>query len=239
MSETREPIPFRPAIPGTQPEYDSPEYGSTHKRHPLQPLLRVPHTVTETTGPGFSPAHFPAEIDISRVGGHDAMGQRIIVEGRVLDEDGRPVPGTMIEIWQANAAGRYHHERDQHDAPLDAHFTGIGRVFTDAEGRYRYTSIKPGAYPWRNHHNAWRPNHIHYSLFGPGFATRLITQMYFEGDPLLPLDPIFNCVPDEAARYRLVAPFDLSLSEPEWALGYRFDVVLRGRGATPFEEGGA
>lgn len=164
------------------------------------------------------------------------MGERIIVEGAVRDEDGRPVPSTMIEIWQANAAGRYPHERDRHDAPLDPHFRGTGRVFTDAAGRYRFTTIKPGAYPWQNHHNAWRPNHIHYSLFGPGFATRLVTQMYFPGDPLLPLDPVFNSVPDASARDRLIARFDLDVTQPDHALGYRFDLVLRGRGATPFED---
>ena len=232
-----DPVPFRPYVPGTQPEYDTPAYLSTHKRHPKQALVRVPHTVTEVSGPRFSPSRFPAYIDISKVDGHEAMGERIIVEGTVTDEDGRPVPGTIIEIWQANAAGRYHHERDQHDAPLDPHFRGVGRVFTDGEGRYRFTTIKPGAYPWRNHHNAWRPNHIHYSLFGPGFATRLVTQMYFPGDPLLPLDPVFNSVPNAAARDRLIARFDLDVTQPEYALGYRFDFVLRGRGATPFEDG--
>ncbi|HSU04525.1 MAG TPA: protocatechuate 3,4-dioxygenase subunit beta [Acetobacteraceae bacterium] len=230
--------PFRPPAPGSQPEYDAPDYGSTHKRHPTQALLHIPHTVTELNGPRFLPRHFPPLTDLSRVDGRDAAGQRIIVAGRVTDEDGRPVPETMIELWQANAAGRYNHERDQHDAPLDPNFKGEGRVFTDGEGNYRFLSILPGAYPWRNHHNAWRPNHIHYSLFGPGFVTRLVTQMYFPGDPLLPLDPIFNCVPDAAARDRLIARFDLELTEPEWALGYRFDIVLRGRGMTPFEEGG-
>jgi protocatechuate 3,4-dioxygenase beta subunit len=230
-----DPMPFRPHVAGTQPAYDSPAYLSTHKRRPGLPLVRLPHTVTEASGPRFSPAQFPTCIDISKTDGHEAVGERIIVEGMVVDEDGRPVRDTMIELWQANAAGRYAHERDQHDAPLDGKFRGTGRVFTDGSGRYRYTSIKPGAYPWRNHHNAWRPNHIHYSLFGPGFATRLITQMYFPGDPLLPLDPIFNCVPDAAARDRLIAQFDLSITQPEYALGYRFDVVLRGRGATPFE----
>ena len=142
----------------------------------------------------------------------------------------------MIEIWQANAAGRYDHERDQHDAPLDPNFHGNGRVFSDAEGRYSFVSIKPGAYPWRNHHNAWRPNHIHYSLFGSGFAQRIITQMYFPGDPLLALDPIFQTVPDEAARNRLIASFDINLTKPEWALGYHFDFVLRGRDQTPTED---
>ena len=228
-----DPEPFRPFVPGTQPPYDAPPYRSTALRHPAQPLVALPHTITETTGPQFSPARFPAVIDISVVDGRAAVGERIIVEGRVLDEDGRPVPHTMIEIWQANAAGRYPHPRDQHAAPLDGNFRGTGRVFSDEDGIYRFTTIKPGAYPWRNHANAWRPNHIHYSLFGPGFATRLITQMYFPGDPLLPLDPIFNCVPDAAARNRLVAAFDIGVTQPEWALGYRFDIVLRGRGATP------
>jgi protocatechuate 3,4-dioxygenase beta subunit len=236
MSESpHDPVPFRPYAQGTQPDYDTPQYGSTQKRHPKQALLRVPHTVTEVTGPRFTARHFPPCDDLAKVDGHEAMGERIIVAGKVLDEDGRPVPETMIEIWQANSAGRYHHERDQHDAPLDPHFRGVGRVFTDREGNYRFKSIKPGAYPWRNHHNAWRPNHIHLSLFGPGFATRLVTQMYFPGDPLLAIDPIFNCVADARARYRLVSAFDLALTEPEYALGYRFDVVLRGRGQTPFE----
>ncbi len=228
-----DPIPFRPAVPATQPPYDLPDYAGTIKRHPLQPLHRLDATVTETTGPRFSPALFPEEGDLSRVGGHEAQGQRIIVAGTVMDEDGRPVPHTMLEIWQANAAGRYHHPADEHDAPLDPHFKGSGRVFTDADGNYRFLSVLPGAYPWPNHRNAWRPNHIHFSLFGPAFATRLITQMYFAGDPLLPFDPIYNGVPDQAARARLVAGFDLDLTEPDYALGYRFNIVLRGRGATP------
>jgi protocatechuate 3,4-dioxygenase beta subunit len=168
--------------------------------------------------------------------GRQALGERIIVAGQVTDEDGRPVPDTMLEIWQANAAGRYHHPTDQHDAPLDPNFKGEGRVFTDAHGRYGFTTVKPGAYPWRNHPNAWRPNHIHFSLFGPAFATRLITQMYFPGDPLLELDPVFQAVADPAARARLIACFDLAITRPEKALGYRFDVVLRGRGATPVQE---
>jgi protocatechuate 3,4-dioxygenase, beta subunit len=145
------------------------------------------------------------------------------------------VPNTMVEIWQANATGRYDHPSDQHDAPLDPNFRGAGRVFTDAEGRYRFISIRPGAYPWPNHHNAWRPNHIHFSLFGPAFATRLVTQMYFPGDPLLAFDPIYQGTADGEARQRLVAQFDLELTEADWALGYRFDIVLRGRGATPME----
>ena len=228
--------PFRPQVSGTQPDYAAGIYGSTDLRAPRHPPLRIPQSITETTGPQFREDRYPSIIDLSKVASGEAQGQRIIVEGHVRDEDGRPVPHTMIEIWQANSTGRYHHEGDQHDAPLDPHFHGAGRIFTDAEGKYRYTTIKPGAYPWRNHHNAWRPNHIHYSLFGPGFATRLITQMYFEGDPLLKYDPIYNTIPDEAARTRMIADFDLGLTEPEWALGYRFDVTLRGRGATPFED---
>jgi len=234
---TQDLLPFRPHVPGTQPPHDAPAYRSTARRHPTEAPLPVPHTATEITGPRFSPAHFPPIADLSVVDGREALGERIIVRGRVLDEDDRPVPHTMVEIWQANAAGRYQHPGDQHDAPLDPNFHGEGRVFTDAEGWYEFTTIKPGAYPWRNHPNAWRPNHIHYSLFGPGFATRLVTQMYFPGDPLLALDPIFQCVPDAQARARLVSAFDIGITRPEWALGYRFDFVLRGRGQTPFESG--
>jgi len=230
-----DPAAWRPVAPGSQPPLDAPQYGSTHRRHPKQAPLRIATTPTEDAAPRMEERFFPAIADMSKVDGHEAMGERIIVAGRVLDEDGRPVPRAMVEVWQANAAGRYHHERDQHDAPLDPHFSGQARIFTDAGGWYRYTTIRPGAYPWRNHHNAWRPVHIHYSLFGAGFAQRLITQMYFPGDPLLALDPIFNCVPDVDARNRLVARFDLDVTEPEFALGYRFDIVLRGRGATPME----
>ncbi len=232
-----DPLPFRPLAPDTQPPYHAPAYGSTHKRHPKQHLVRAPHTATELGGPVFAPQHFAPITDLSVVDGREALGERIVVRGRVLDEDGRAVPNTMIEIWQANAAGRYQHPGDQHDAPLDPNFHGEGQVFTDADGWYEFTTIKPGAYPWRNHSNAWRPNHIHYSVFGPGFATRLVTQMYFPGDPLLALDPIFLSVPDAAARERLVSRFDIEITRPEWALGYRFDIVLRGRGQTPFEDG--
>jgi protocatechuate 3,4-dioxygenase beta subunit len=167
-----------------------------------------------------------------------AQGERIIVEGLVLDEDERPIPNTLVELWQANAAGRYRHDGDQHDAPLDPNFTGAGRAITDAEGRYRFVTIKPGAYPWRNHHNAWRPAHLHFSIFGPSFLTRLITQMYFPGDPLLAHDPIFNSTSDPKARDRMVSRFDFNLTKPEWALGYRFDMIVRGRDATPMEAQG-
>lgn len=227
---------FRPYAPATQPANDSPAYRSTGLRHPAQKPIKIPQTITELRGPQFSPAQFPANGNIAVANGREALGERIIVAGQVRDENGRAVPHTMIEIWQANAAGRYNHPRDQHDAPLDPDFTGAGRVYTDEDGSYRFISIKPGAYPWGNHANAWRPNHIHFSLFGPGYATRLITQMYFPGDPLLALDPIFLAVADEAARNRLVSSFDLAITQPDRALGYRFDIVLRGRLATPMED---
>ncbi len=232
-----DPIGYRRPDPATQPPYDLRAYGSTRPRHPKQPLVRVPHTLSEVTGPRMSPAWYAPHDDLSRHNGKEALGERIIVAGRVLDEDGRPVRGALVEVWQANAAGRYHHPADQHDAPLDPNFLGRGRVFTDEEGNYRFTTIRPGAYPWRNHANAWRPVHIHFSLFGAGLAQRLITQMYFPGDPLLAYDPIFQCTADEAARNRLIAQFDLAITQPEWALGYRFDIILRGREATPFEDG--
>ncbi len=230
-----DPRPFRRYAQATQPPLDFAAYRSTALRHPGQELHRVPHTVTEAGGPSFSPERFPPTADFTSCNGRQALGERIIVQGRVVDEDGRPVPNTMIEIWQANAAGRYQHSGDTHDAPLDPNFHGAGRVFTDAEGRYRFVTIKPGAYPWGNHTNAWRPNHIHFSLFGPAFATRLITQMYFPGDPLLALDPVFLAVPDSAARERLIARLDMDVGQESWALGYAFDIVLRGRDATPVE----
>ena len=211
----------------TQPPYDVPAYRSTAKRAPHEPLVAVEPEL-ERSGPVFSPAQFPPMLDMSR----GAIGERIIVAGRVTDDGARPIAGTMIELWQANAAGRYHHEVDQHDAPLDPSFHGVGRVFTDADGRYRFVTIKPGAYPWGNHTNAWRPNHIHFSLFGASWGSRLVTQMYFPGDPLLELDPVFQSIPDAAARAQLVSAFDLALTEPNTALGYRFDIVLR---SMPFE----
>ena len=230
------PAGYRRETSGVHPPYDHPSYTSTHKRAPRHAPVRIEHTLSEITGPRFARetlAPGDNQNDMTHFNGGEALGERIIVTGRVLDEDGRAIPDTMIEIWQANAAGRYAHVEDQHEAPLDPHFAGIGRAITDARGAYRFMTVKPGAYPWRNHHNAWRPNHIHFSLFGPSFATRLITQMYFPGDPLLALDPIFNSVPDNSARERLIATFDIEVTIPEHALGYRFDFVLRGRATTP------
>ncbi|HXQ14055.1 MAG TPA: protocatechuate 3,4-dioxygenase subunit beta [Caulobacteraceae bacterium] len=210
-------------------------YGSTVARSPRQPLVRIPQTLTEITGPAnWDGLMGGAMADLTRQHSGQAQGQRIVVSGRVLDEGHRPVVNTVIEIWQANAAGRYIHKKDQWDAPLDPNFTGAGRVITDTEGRYRYVTVHPGAYPWGNHHNAWRPSHIHLSLLGPAFATRLVTQMYFPGDPLIPIDPIISAVA-EPYRQRLVSRFDLATTEPNWALGYLFDIVLRGPAATPME----
>jgi protocatechuate 3,4-dioxygenase, beta subunit len=222
--------------PGQQPPFLYPAYTSTVRRAPQKPLIRLPHTLSELTGPLYG--HNPiGETDNDLTCQHpgEPLGERIIVAGRVVDEDGRPIPHTLIELWQCNAAGRYFHNVDDHRAPLDPNFTGAGRTLTDENGAYRFVTIKPGAYPWRNHPNAWRPAHIHFSLFGPCFITRLITQMYFPNDPLLPYDPVSQSIPDERARRRLISEFDLNLTEPEWALGYRFDFVLRGRDATPFE----
>ncbi len=214
-----------------------PDYVGTRLRAPLKPLVLLPHTLSELSGPVYGHESVLAgDADLTRQHAGEPAGQRIIVSGRVTDEDGRPVPSTLIEIWQANAAGRYIHVVDQHPAPLDPNFSGAGRCATDADGRYAFTTIKPGSYPWRNHPNAWRPAHIHLSLFGPSFLTRLVTQMYFPDDPLFPFDPIFNAVPDPKARERLISRFDLATTRPEWALGFVFDIVLRGRAATPFEE---
>jgi len=216
-----------------QPPSLHPSYASTVARSPRQPPVRIPQTLTETTGPAdWGRLMGAAMADLTAWHAGAPLGQRIIVAGRVLDEDRRPVPNTVVEIWQANAAGRYNHARDQWDAPLDPNFTGAGRAVTDAEGRYRYVTVRPGAYPWKNHHNAWRPSHIHLSVLGPAFATRLVTQMYFPDDPLVAIDPIAGAVP-EPHRQRMVARFDLATTEPDWALGYLFDIVLRGRGATP------
>lgn len=227
---------YRRPCPGTQPNHLHPPYASSIKRAPSKPLVYLPHTLSEITGPIFDPSMVNAKaFDLTRQHSGEPLGERIIVSGRVVDEDGRPVPHTLIEIWQANAAGRYLHQWDQHHAPLDPNFTGTGQTLTDENGHYRFITIRPGAYPWRNHYNAWRPAHIHFSLFGSAFATRLVTQMFFPGDPLLPYDPIFNCTADENARNRLISQFDLATTLPEEALGYKFDIILCGRDATPWE----
>jgi protocatechuate 3,4-dioxygenase beta subunit len=219
------------------PPHLAPAYVSTRTRSPKQPLIVIPHTLTELTGPVYGHESVLAnDADLTKQHQGEPLGERIIVTGRVMDEDGRPIPDTLIEVWQANSSGRYIHVVDQHPAPLDPNFSGGGRCVTDREGRYRFVTIKPGAYPWRNHPNAWRPAHIHMSLFGPTFLTRLITQMYFPGDPLIPIDPIAQSIPDKSAIARLVSAFDLATTVPDWALGYRFDIVLRGRNATPFED---
>jgi protocatechuate 3,4-dioxygenase, beta subunit len=225
------------AVPGTQPDYYYPQYVATIARSPRMPLVPLPATLTERTGPVFSGAMLcGGENDLTAQHSGPPIGERIYVHGRVLDENGRPVRGALVEIWQANSAGRYRHKVDTYDAPLDPNFTGEGRTLTDDHGHYCFKTIKPGPYPWGNHHNAWRPSHIHFSLFGAGILSRLVTQMYFPGDPLQPLDPIFNCIPDGAARQRLVSRLDMERAEPNHALAYAFDIVLRGHNDTPFEE---
>jgi protocatechuate 3,4-dioxygenase beta subunit len=219
------------------PPYDFPAYRSTELRAPKRPLLVLRASLSERTGPVFGEgAVEEVDSDLTRQHPGEPLGQRIVVTGRVVDSEGRPIPRTLVEIWQANAAGRYAHSADRHPAPLDPNFTGAGRCLTDDEGRYRFTTIKPGAYPWLNHPNAWRPAHIHLSLFGRAFTERLVTQMYFPGDPLFDDDPIFQSVRDPQARERLVSRFDWETTTPEWALGFRFDVVLGGPAATPMED---
>ena len=231
-----EPVGYKKNSLGDHPPALYKDYKSTVLRSPKRPPINIDHTLTEITGPLFGHLKLrPGEDDLSVENGEEAQGQRIYVSGRVLDEDGRPIPRTLIEIWQCNAAGRYRHTIDQHPAPLDPNFIGQGRVVSNGEGEYKFTTIKPGAYPWGNHHNAWRPAHIHFSLFGPAFVTRVITQMYFPDDPLFPFDPIYNSIPDERARRRLVSKFDLDTTEPDFALSFKFDFVIRGRNATPFE----
>jgi protocatechuate 3,4-dioxygenase beta subunit len=222
---------------GFEPPYLHPDYRSTVLRAPSRPLVDLPpEWFHHARGPAFGriPVR-PGDADLTRQHSGEPLGERIIVSGRVIDSGGRPVPHTLVEVWQANAAGRYVDPIDDHPAPLDPNFTGAGRCLTAEDGSYRFVTVKPGAYPWTNHQNAWRPAHVHFSLFGPELAGRLVTQMYFPGDPLLPLDPILNSIPDPRGRALLVAAFDLATTVERWALGYRWDVVLRGREATPME----
>src|SRR5215469_3471167 len=229
-------LPVFSKVPSaTQPEYLHPPYKTSLKRAPTQPLIVLPPTPSERSGPVFGHAAVrPGDADLTAQHEAAPAGERIVVSGYVLGEDGRPLRGALVELWQANAAGRYRHRNDQHNAPLDPNFDGCGRTITDAQGRYRFLTIKPGAYPWGNHHNAWRPAHIHFSLFGDHFGSRLVTQMYFPGDPLLAFDPIYQGTPEQA-RERMVSKFSLDITEEAYALGYDFDIVLRGPNETPME----
>ena len=218
------------------PPYLYPDYVATRLRAPKQPLVILPHTLSETSGPAFGEGTVgELDHDLTRQHEGEPIGQRIVVSGRLLDSAGHPIRNQLVEIWQANAAGRYVHKIDQHPAPLDPNFTGAGRCLTDENGRYRFVTIKPGSYPWQNHDNAWRPAHIHFSVFGRAFTDRLVTQMYFPDDPLFDFDPIFQSVRDPAARRRMVGRFDLALTEPDWAHGFAFDIVVGGAAATPLE----
>jgi len=224
------------------PPYLYEAYQSTRRRAPSLPLIDVPLSLSELTGPGpIVSSVTPEDADLTRNAGTggEAIGQRIIVTGRVVDQQGTPVPNTLLEIWQANSAGRYLHKRDQWPGPLDPNFLGMGRCLTDDQGVYRFQTVRPGAYPWLNHTNAWRPAHIHFSLFGPQTLSRLVTQMYFPDDPLHALDPIMSSIPTPRARDALISAYDHSVTQPEWALGYRWDIVLAGTQATPFENGTA
>ena len=219
------------------PPYLYPDYKSTGLRAPTKPLMQLKHTLSELTGPVYGNdaiSKYDNDLTKNAIKNGEPLGERIIVAGKVTDEIGRPIRNTLIEVWQANAAGRYIHKIDQHNAPLDPNFLGAGRCITDNEGNYKFYTIKPGAYPWGNHPNAWRPNHIHFSLFGNQIISRLVTQMYFPGDPLLQYDPVFLGVP-EKGRKLLVSQFKLDLTEESFALGYEFNIVLRGKNETPFE----
>jgi protocatechuate 3,4-dioxygenase beta subunit len=228
---------FDSALTADDPPLLYPDYVGTRLRAPKDPLVVLPASLSELTGPVFGDGRLDeTDADLTRQHAGAPLGERIVLAGRVLGSDGRPLAGQLVEIWQANAAGRYHHAVDTHDAPLDPNFSGGGRCVTDADGSYRFVTILPGAYPWGNHPNAWRPKHIHFSLFGRAFPERLVTQMYFPGDPLFPFDPIFNSIRDARARERLIAGFDMALTQPDWALGFRFDIVVGARDATPVEE---
>ena len=234
------PLEFYQRDRSQQPPAFTPDYKSTALRSPRLALWSLQGSLSETTGPVFGHEELgPLDHDLilNHAKGGEPIGERTIVHGRVLDENARPVPGALIEIWQANAGGRYRHRNDAYVAPIDPNFGGCGRMITDAEGYYCFRTVKPGAYPFRNYVNSWRPAHIHFSLSGSGFAQRLITQMYFEGDPLIPHDAILNTIPDAAARQRLVAKLDLRHAIPLDSLCYRFDIVLRGRRSTAFETG--
>ena len=224
------------AGPTTQPHTDYAPYRSSILRHPARDLQHADPELIELWAPCFGQSDvdsLDADLTIQHSG--EPLGERITVSGRVLDGDGRPVAGQLVEIWQANASGRYVHQRDQHPAPLDPNFTGTGRCLTGPDGSYKFTTIKPGPYPWKNHHNAWRPAHIHFSLFGTAFTQRLVTQMYFPGDPLFALDPIYQSITDARAREALLASYDHALSEPEFSLGYRWDIILTGSNRTWIE----
>ena len=228
--------PYARPPKGSQPPSLYKPYRATIQRAPSKPLIVLPHTLSEITGPVFGHETVgEKDDDLTSQYPGEPIGERIIVSGRLLDSDGRPVPNALVEIWQTNAAGRYIHINDQHPAPLDPNFSGAGRTLTDEHGAYRFTTIKPGAYPWLNHYNAWRPAHIHFSVFGTAFISRLVTQMYFPNDPLLVYDPIFQSIPDERARQRLISKFDLETTQPQWAMGFKFNIVVRGSEATPFE----
>ena len=231
------PTPYRRDGLEAHPVRDFPDYRSTRLRHPKAPLVPLAEPETELSRPflGAGPIG-PLDDDLTAQHEGEPIGERIVVTGQVRDGNGTPLAGQLVEIWQANAAGRYAQAEDAHPAPLDANFTGVGRCLTDANGQYRFTTIKPGPYPWRNHDKAWRPAHIHFSLFGTAFVSRLITQMYFPGDPLLPYDPVMQSVTDERARRRMIASFDLDATVSEWATGYRWDIVLRGPEQTVFED---
>jgi protocatechuate 3,4-dioxygenase beta subunit len=218
------------------PKLEFSPYRSSIFRHPTKDLVMTDPETIELLSPVFGHTDVASlESDLTRQERGEPIGERIIVTGRLLDGDGRPVRRQLIEIWQANSAGRYIHKRDRHPAPIDPFFSGMGRTITDDQGNYRFVTIKPGPYPWKNHHNAWRPAHIHFSVFGDEFTQRIVTQMYFPGDPLFALDPIYQSIRDQKARDRLVANYDHQVTEHEWATGYNWDIVLSGSNRTWFE----